>query len=114
MAARDPHPVRRLLSVLWNSIRRRPSEAQKRVGLTFRAAFRALIRRRRREAQKPVGLTAIEYEAVTLIAYEGKRAYARAREQARYCRGEGSESGFRFWSQVADEVALRTRGRIPG
>jgi aspartate aminotransferase-like enzyme len=55
----------------------------------------------------------VEYEAVSLIAYEGQKAYARAREQARYCRGRGSEDGFRFWSAVANEVALRTKGRTP-
>ncbi len=50
---------------------------------------------------------------MTLIAYEGQKAYARACEQARYCRRQGSEDGFRFWSAVADEVALRTKGRTP-
>jgi len=55
----------------------------------------------------------VEYEAVSLIAYEGQKAYGRARDQARYCRGKGSEEGFRFWSEVADEVALRTKGRTP-
>ena len=64
-------------------------------------------------SDQPVGLTAVEYEAVSLIAYEGQKAYARAREQARYCRGRGSEHGFRFWSAVANEVALRTKGRTP-
>ena len=78
------------------------------------AALRARIRPRRIEAPEDGGLTAVEYEAVTLIAYEGQGAYARAQEQARYCRRAGSESGFRFWSQVADEVALRTRGHIRG
>ena len=29
--------------------------------------------------------TVIEYEAVCLIAYEGRAAYQRAREQAEYC-----------------------------
>jgi hypothetical protein len=43
-------------------------------------------------------LTAAEYEAVCLIAYEGRAAYARARQQAFYCRARGSAQGFRFWS----------------
>ncbi|MBL0408313.1 hypothetical protein JKG68_31020 [Microvirga aerilata] len=54
------------------------------------------------------GLTAVEYEAVCLIAYEGREAYARAREQADYCRSLGSPSGTLFWSQVAAEVGRRT------
>lgn len=63
----------------------------------------------------PAGdLTAIEYEAVSLIAYEGRAAYARAREQAEYCLGRGSESGCRFWSEVAVEVARRTGMPNPG
>lgn len=36
--------------------------------------------------QPQAGLTAVEYEAVCLIAYEGRAAYARARQQAFYCR----------------------------
>jgi hypothetical protein len=45
----------------------------------------------------PIGdLTEIEYEAVSLIAYEGRAAYARAREQAEYCLSRGSEAGCRF------------------
>ncbi len=73
------------------------------------------LRRLRGRSRSPEqnGLTAVEYEAVTLIAYEGQKAYARAREQARYCRRQGSQDGFRFWSEVADEVALRTKGRTP-
>jgi hypothetical protein len=55
----------------------------------------------------------VEYEAVSLIAYERHEAYARACEQALYCRRRGSEDGFRFWSAVAKEVALRTSGRTP-
>ena len=55
------------------------------------------------------GLTVIEYEAVSLIAYEGRAAYARAREQAEHCLTRGSEPGWRFWSEVAVEVARRTR-----
>jgi hypothetical protein len=58
-------------------------------------------------------LTAVEYEAVALIAYEGRNAHARACEQAGYCRQRGSEAGAQFWSQVAHEVRLRTRGRLP-
>ncbi len=58
-------------------------------------------------------LTAVEYEAVTLIAYEGGNARARAREQVEYCRHRGSEAGAQFWSEVAEEVRLRTRGRLP-
>jgi hypothetical protein len=53
-------------------------------------------------------LTVIEYEAVSLIAYEGRAAYQRAREQAEYCLSRGSETGCRFWSEVAVEVARRT------
>ena len=53
-------------------------------------------------------LTVIEYEAVSLIAYEGRAAYQRAREQAEYCLCRGSETGCRFWSEVAVEVARRT------
>ncbi len=58
-------------------------------------------------------LTAVEYEAVALIAYEGRNAHACACEQAGYCRQRGSEAGAQFWSQVAHEVRLRTRGRLP-
>jgi hypothetical protein len=54
-----------------------------------------------------VGLTAVEYEAVCLIAYEGRAAYSRARQQAFYCRAMGSEQGFQFWSDVAAEVDRR-------
>jgi hypothetical protein len=50
----------------------------------------------------------IEYEAVSLIAYEGRAAYQRAREQAEYCLNRGSEAGCRFWSEVAVEVSRRT------
>jgi hypothetical protein len=50
----------------------------------------------------------VEYEAVSLIAYEGRAAYERAQEQAEYCLSRGSESGCRFWSDVAVEVARRT------
>ena len=57
------------------------------------------------------GLTAVEYEAVCLIAYEGRAAYARARQQAFYCRARGSEQGFRYWSAVAVEVDRRAGRR---
>ncbi len=60
------------------------------------------------------GLTAVEYEAVCLIAYEGREAYACAREQADYCRSLGSSSGTLFWSQVAAEVGRRTNRPEPG
>ena len=53
-------------------------------------------------------LTEVEYEAVSLIAYEGRAAYDRAREQAEYCRRCGSAPGAKFWSDVALEVARRT------
>ena len=77
--------------------------------------FGPWLRRLRGRSRSPEqnALTAVQYEAVTLIAYEGQKAYARAREQARYCRERGSEDGFRFWSAVANEVALRTKGRMP-
>ena len=60
------------------------------------------------------GLTAVEYEAVCLIAYEGRGAYARAREQADYCRSAGSPSGTLFWTQVAAEIERRTNKPKPG
>ncbi len=82
----------------------------------FLAKFFRLLSRREHDAS-PAGqehkLTAVEYEAVALIAYEGRNAHARAREQAEYCRQRGSEPGAQFWSQVAYEVRLRTRGRLP-
>ena len=53
-------------------------------------------------------LSEVEYEAVCLIAYEGRAAYDRAREQAEYCRRRRSESGTKFWGDVALEVARRT------
>lgn len=56
----------------------------------------------------PDGLTPVEYEAVSLIAYEGRDALRRAREQADYCAARGSAKGCRFWSEVAAEVAKRT------
>src|SRR4051812_23097053 len=42
-----------------------------------------------RKARRADGLTAVEYEAVALIAYEGRAAYNRAREQAEYCLSRG-------------------------
>jgi hypothetical protein len=57
------------------------------------------------------GLTEVEYEAITLIAQEGRAAHSKARQQASYCRRRGSEQGFQFWSQVANEIALRTSGK---
>ena len=66
--------------------------------------IRQLFRRQPPDAD----LTVIEYEAVSLIAYEGRAAYERAREQAEYCLSQGSEAGCRFWSDVAVEVARRT------
>ena len=73
--------------------------------------FRDLSARLSRRKPHHNGLTAVEYEAVCLIAYEGREAYARAREQAAYCRGMGSLSGALFWSKVAVEVARRS-GRL--
>jgi hypothetical protein len=70
----------------------------------FRAALLRLMRRR----PSHPGLTAVEYEAVCLIAYEGRDAHARAREQAAYCRSRGSLSGANFWTEVAAEIAWRT------
>ncbi len=67
-------------------------------------SIRQLFRRRPLAS----GLTVIEYEAVSLIAYEGRAAYERARKQAEYCLSRGSEAGCRFWSDVAVEVAHRT------
>jgi hypothetical protein len=69
-------------------------------------------RLRRRPFPSPT-LTAVEYEAVSLIAYEGRNAYRQACEQAGYCLERGSKSGCEFWSKVAIEVATRT-GRPPG
>ncbi|MBX9758387.1 MAG: hypothetical protein K2Y29_06385 [Beijerinckiaceae bacterium] len=57
------------------------------------------------------GLSAVEYEAITLIAQEGRGALAKAREQAAYCRRRGSEQGHEFWTKVANEVSLRTSGK---
>jgi hypothetical protein len=73
--------------------------------LKFLSLIRNWIMPRRRLARSE--LTAVEYEAVCLIAYEGRAAYARARQQAFYCRSRGSEQGFRFWSEVAVEVDRR-------
>ena len=71
----------------------------------FAKALNGVLRRPSREES---GLTAVEYEAVSLIAYEGRAAYERAREQASYCSSRGSEQGSQFWSEVALEVARRT------
>ncbi len=73
----------------------------------FRSIRQALVSLVRR-APRHKGLTAVEYEAVCLIAYEGREAYACAREQADYCRSMGSPSGTLFWTQVAAEVGRRT------
>jgi hypothetical protein len=77
---------------------------------SFRQALVSLIKR----PPGHKGLTAVEYEAVCLIAYEGRGAYARAREQADYCRTMGSPSGTIFWTQVAAEVERRTNRLEPG
>lgn len=71
--------------------------------------IQALIRRMSRK--RGGGLTEIEYEAISLIAQEGRGALAKAREQAAYCRRRGSEQGYEFWSRVANEVSLRTSGK---
>lgn len=57
------------------------------------------------------GLTEVEYEAITLIAQEGRAALSKAREQAAYCQRRGSEQGRLFWMQVANEISLRTKGK---
>lgn len=65
-----------------------------------------------RFARRPDGgLTAVEYEAITLIAQEGRGALAKAREQAAYCRRRGSEQGHQFWILVANEISVRTSGK---
>jgi len=71
--------------------------------------IRSLFRRGSRANEG--GLTEIEYEAITLIAQEGRGALARAREQAAYCRRRGSERGHEFWMRVASEVSMRTNGK---
>jgi hypothetical protein len=71
----------------------------------FHYIHNVLTRATRRRPQD--GLTAVEYEAVCLISYEGRAAYARSRQQAVYYRARGSEQGFRFWSDVAAEVERR-------
>ena len=68
--------------------------------------FRALLSHHP-TTRTQAGLTAVEYEAICLITDEGGAAYARARQQAYYCRAIGSEQGFRFWSAVATEVDRR-------
>ena len=99
---------------IWLTVRAALNRGD-RVRHLVQEAFRALVRQFRRRAVKSAEerLTAVEYEAVTLIAYEGREAYARACEQADYCRRRASEDGYSFWSRVADEVALRTKGRVP-
>lgn len=71
--------------------------------------FRALYQKFTRKTDG--GLTAVEYEAITLIAQEGRGALAKAREQATYCRRRGSEQGHEFWMRVANEVSMRTSGK---
>lgn len=66
---------------------------------------------RRLAGKRDDGLTAVEYEAITMIAQEGRGALAKAREQAAYCRRRGSEQGRLFWTNVADEISMRTSGR---
>ncbi len=61
-----------------------------------------------RSVQEQSGLTEIQYEAVSLIAYEGRHACARAREQGEFCWKHGSSRGVLFWSRVAIEVERRT------
>jgi hypothetical protein len=53
-------------------------------------------------------LSAVEYEAITLITYEGRAAYRRAREQAHYCSAMRSPNSAIFWNHTAAEVARRT------
>jgi hypothetical protein len=47
---------------------------------------------------------AIRLEAETIIQTERQHAYEVAEEQARFCLGVSSASGFRFWSRVAAEI----------
>ncbi len=68
---------------------------------------------RRGPRQDERALTEVEYEAITLIAQEGRGALAKAREQAAYCRRRRSEQGSQFWMRVADEIAMRTTGKPP-
>jgi hypothetical protein len=75
----------------------------------IRNSLTQLAKRRRDD-----GLTAVEYEAIYLIAYEGRAAYACARQQAFYCRARGSEQGFQFWSSVAIEVDRRAGASAKG
>jgi hypothetical protein len=77
---------------------------------SIRKAMKSLVRR----TPSNKGLTAVEYEAVCLIAYEGRKAYARAREQAEYCCSMGSSSGSLFWTQVGIEIGRRTNRPKPG
>jgi hypothetical protein len=79
--------------------------------LSFIRRLREALVRPFRRPQRYDGLTAVEYEAVSLITYEGRDAYARAQEQADYCRAMGSPSGVMFWTEVAAEVDQRTGAR---
>ena len=79
----------------------------------LRSIRQALVSLVKRPPGHP-GLTAVEYEAVCLIAYEGREAYACAREQADDCRSLGSASGTLFWTQVAAEIGRRTNRPKPG
>lgn len=69
--------------------------------------IRQLFRRRPPTAD----LTVIQYEAVSLIAYEGRAAYERAQEQAEYCFSRESNAGCRFWSEVARRTGKMNMGR---
>jgi len=68
-----------------------------------------LVRNAGRDRSHPgEQLSAVEYEAISMIADEGRAAYRTAREQADHCRRMGSPSGAIFWNRVAAEVARRT------
>lgn len=71
----------------------------------IRTFFRRVLRKDDR------GLTEVEYEAITLIAQEGRGALTKAREQAAYCRRRGSEQGYEFWLRVANEISMRATGK---
>ncbi|MCB8822294.1 hypothetical protein [Microvirga rosea] len=75
----------------------------RRILQSLRTLMARLLGRRRSE-----GLTAVEYEAVCLLAYEGRDALAQAHRQAEYCRVMNSPRGVLFWTAVAEEVARRT------
>ena len=80
----------------------------------LRRYLQSLLTRLFGSSQARDGLTAVEYEAVCLITYEGREAYARACEQASYCHERGSAQGYRFWSEVAVEIDRRTGARATG